>query len=199
MARNAVKMSENDFKDLLVNWSKVVLSHPESEVDPLEIESGNYQYYKDPEEAKFGSYVHNAMMSFHDDKTVEKIKDDLDKVKFDWENFYCDKSNNDPSNNDYSVMGIWTTVSGIPVLGCMAGGDWEHPVYFVIYPENKTTLRGYIPKEGNTWNKKTKTAYGSEEEYGFAPDPVWQETNQGPQLDIAVYKDAINKRLKPVA
>jgi hypothetical protein len=195
MARNAVKMSEDEFKTLLLNWSKKVLSHEDSEISVEEIEETDFTYRKNADMAKLDNYVHNAIMSYHDDKGVEKIKSDLnDKVNFDWENFYPFPNDPEDMNDpDREVMGIWTTESGITLLGCMAGGDWELPVYFVIYPETTTTLRAFIPKEGNTWNVKTKTAYGSEPDDIHALDDVDED---GPKIDIPVYKAAINKRLK---
>ncbi|MDB5036981.1 MAG: hypothetical protein JWQ35_509 [Bacteriovoracaceae bacterium] len=44
-----------------------------------------------------------------------------------------------------------------------AGGDWENPVFFIIYWDGKA-LRGYIPTKGNLWNTDTKQAYGNDEE-----------------------------------
>lgn len=185
MSRNAVKMSEDDFKNLLKDWSTTVLSNPKSDVTVEEIDEYDYSFYgTDAEIKKLENYVHNAMMTYHNDKSVEKIRNDLSKVIFDWENF------------EPFELGFWTTESGIPVVGCMAGGDWECPVHFVLYPENDKTIRAYIPKDGNTWNFKTKTAYGSEEENGFDPDPKFEEDGEGPEINIELFKSAVENRLK---
>lgn len=88
-----------------------------------------------------------------------KIQSDLSKVDFDFEN--CDTS------RDYSsyegLMGIRTLSNGMTYLGCAAGGDWEYPVFFIIY-WNGVSLRAYIPKHGNVYNYDTKTAIGNDEE-----------------------------------
>ena len=83
----------------------------------------------------------------------KKFEKDL-KVEFDFENFDCD---------DDDLLGYHTLDNGLTFLGCSAGGDWETPVFFIIYFDGKK-LRAYVPKKGNTWNKKTKQAYGNEEE-----------------------------------
>lgn len=78
-----------------------------------------------------------------------KLEKDLGKIEFDFENF--------SELEDYRI-----TSFGVPYLLCWAGGDWEYPVYFMIYWDGKS-LRGYIPTKGNTFRKDTKTAFGSEE------------------------------------
>lgn len=86
-----------------------------------------------------------------------KIKKDLSKCEFDFENVsikgfgYCK-----------SIVGFNTLPNGMTYLGIFAGGDWERPVYFIIYYSGKE-LRAYIPTEGNTWNTDTKKAYGNGE------------------------------------
>lgn len=85
--------------------------------------------------------------------TVDK---DLSKVNFDLENF-------ESSNDKYDTWphcGFHTLPNGLSFQGFSAGGDWEHPVYFIIYWDG-TKLRGYIPTEGNTFNRKTKYSYGN--------------------------------------
>ena len=63
-------------------------------------------------------------------------------------------------------LGFQTLDNGMNYLGMMAGGDWEYPVYFVIYWDGRN-LRAYIPTEGNLWNTKAKIAYGNDEEDGI--------------------------------
>lgn len=92
-----------------------------------------------------------------------KVIKDLSKVKFDLENFGC--SDEDDFLNASDILGFKVLSNGMPYLGCNAGGDWEHPLYFIIYWDG-TSLRGYIPKDGNTYNTKYNTAFGSEEENG---------------------------------
>lgn len=188
MARNAVKMSEDEFKDLLISFASKIITDDNGETIDFtieEIENDN----KHAEMSRLDGYLY-AILPYGDDRSgLATIMKDLSKVHFDWENFDCAS---DEIGND--GLGFWTTQSGVPVLGCRAGGDWEWPVHFVLYPESKTSIRAYLPKEGNTWNFKSKTAFGSEEEKGFERDE--DADGEGPDLDVQTYKDAINKRLK---
>ena len=91
-----------------------------------------------------------------------KVKKDLSKINFDGENYsYSKKGNINLDNYDY--MGIVTLENGFTFLGGVAGGDWEHPVYHIVYFDGKS-LRGYIPSYGNVLNLKYKCALGSEDE-----------------------------------
>lgn len=83
------------------------------------------------------------------------ISRDLDKVQFDYEN--CDYTN---GFSGYPA-GYEILPNGMPVLYVSVGGDWEHPIMFCLYYDGKK-VRAYIPKEGNVWNRKTKSAYGNE-------------------------------------
>lgn len=84
--------------------------------------------------------------------TVEK---DLNKVKFDCENLYAESDDSD------IFLGYQTLSNGLTYLGIYAGGDWETPLYFIIYWDGKK-LRGYIPEDGNLYNTDTKKAYGND-------------------------------------
>jgi len=90
--------------------------------------------------------------------TVEK---DLKKVKFDAENLESEPQGRIP---DKKVMGYHTLASGLTFCGFMAGGDWEIPLFFIIYWDGEK-LRGYIPEDGNCYHKKLKTAFGNEGTY----------------------------------
>ena len=72
------------------------------------------------------------------------------------------------------------------------GGDWEDPVYFVLYPETATTIRAYMPKDGNTWDIKSKSAWGShydENDDDFDPD-------ENPRkVDVVAFRADVEKRL----
>lgn len=110
-----------------------------------------------------------------------KLAQDLKKVEFDWENYeYLAK-------DEFS---IWVgmlgprTLGRFSYIGVMAGGDWEHPLYLIIYlDQDGKTLRAYIPTDGNTWNRTTKTAIGNDEDaddkylkkhFGNPADPSYQ-------------------------
>lgn len=96
-----------------------------------------------------------------------KLMKDLSKVNFDFENYYY-------SHIDEEIGGaigflgyrrIWVQNGFLSYIGWSAGGDWEYPVYFLIYlDKDGETFRAYIPKEGNVWNYDTKSAFGNDEE-----------------------------------
>ena len=88
---------------------------------------------------------------------LPQVKKDLEKVDFDFENEDC-------NNGCNYIKGFRVAPNGLPYWGDDAGGDWEVPVFFIIYWDGKK-LRGYIPTEGNTWNTDTKTAYGNAMDY----------------------------------
>lgn len=94
------------------------------------------------------------------------LEKDLDKISFDYENvgsgpesMLCDSKNSDMKD----LMGFKTLDNGLTFLGIQAGGDWEHPIFFIIYSDG-LQLRAYIPEKGNVWNTDTKQAFGNDEE-----------------------------------
>lgn len=84
------------------------------------------------------------------------ISKDLDKVQFDFENWETERS-----FVGYPC-GYEMLSNGLAVLFVNAGGDWEYPIVFILYFDGKK-IRAYIPKEGNSWNRKTKSAYGNDD------------------------------------
>jgi hypothetical protein len=104
-----------------------------------------------------------------------KVNDDLKKVNFDFENWedsppgYCDCA---------GIMGFCTAPNGLPFLGVTAGGDWEYPLFFIIYWDGKK-LRGYIPTDGNMWNTDSKEAYGNSEDDGLNMAKRWPANYAG--------------------
>lgn len=91
-----------------------------------------------------------------------KIDKDLSKVQFDDENNGAVNYDNDPGRPK-GLIGLQTLPNGLTFLGMYAGGDWEYPVFFIIYYDGKS-LRGYIPTCGNMINLDFKTAFGSEDD-----------------------------------
>ena len=92
-------------------------------------------------------------------------------MSFDFENHEIGNAyrNFDPkyeskkTDSDYPY-GYEVLENGMPCLFVQAGGDWEFPICFVIYYDG-SKLRGYIPSDGNLWNRKFKSAFGNDE-YG---------------------------------
>lgn len=89
----------------------------------------------------------------------QQIGKDLSKVNFDWEN-YTDETETE-GFAEYPV-GYRELDNGLNFFFCNAGGDWEYPICFIFYWDGKQ-MRGYIPSDGNVWNRKYNSAYGSEE------------------------------------
>lgn len=180
MSRKAVKMSIDDFQTMLIKWARSLCEDP-----PYESQSE-----EDKDEADYGrmyvidQWIHCALNACVE--TENKIFKDLGKVQFDWENCGCGDVDCDSEDVD-DLCGFWMTSTGVPTLGCYAGGDWEDPVFFVLYPETATTIRAYMPKEGNTWNPKTRMAFNHDGD---------EEEDENPRkVDVNAFRNAIEKRL----
>lgn len=89
--------------------------------------------------------------------TSSQIQDDL-KVEFDWENFEYERGSFGPQK----LMGLNTLKNGLTFCGMCAGGDWEQPVFFIVYWDGKK-LRAYVPTKGNPYNTDRMCAYGNDE------------------------------------
>lgn len=89
---------------------------------------------------------------------LDKLGRDI-KVKFDLENVTDWPSY---TFGPEELIGVHTTPNGLTYYGICAGGDWEMPVFFIVYWDGKK-LRGYVPTEGNPWNTTTKQAYGNDD------------------------------------
>lgn len=94
---------------------------------------------------------------------TSKMEKDLAKVQFGDENVYY----NEKDAHIYSeeLLGYHTLENGLTFLGVRSSGDWEYPIFYIIYYDGKD-LRAYIPSDGNAWNKDTKYAFGNEDENG---------------------------------
>lgn len=105
--------------------------------------------------------------------TSQKWIKDLRKVNFDFEN--CTDFDTTEGFATYPV-GYEELKSGFHVFFVNAGGDWEFPICFIFYwGENE--LRAYIPKCGNAWNRKEKSAYGNHEDDPFDPSDEVNEVD----------------------
>lgn len=89
---------------------------------------------------------------------IPQVRKDLAKCDFDFENHSISSELWTPRR----LMGLCTLNNGLTFWGQCAGGDWEFPVFFILYWDGKK-VRGYVPREGNPWNKKTKMAFGNDE------------------------------------
>jgi hypothetical protein len=114
------------------------------------------------------------------------------KVSFDLENQAFGPADFGPEG----LMGLRRTDYGLTYWGLAAGGDWEHPVFFIAYWDGRR-LRGYVPTRGNPWNTRTRKAYGNDD----AADRIdaarrWPERRL---LDPAVEFDAADLDFDPAA
>lgn len=89
----------------------------------------------------------DTLMSFIEESDLVDVAVGLNKrVAFDCENI-CSLEYNE--------------INGHQLLVMEAGGDWEYPVTVFVY-WNGIALAGYVPVSGNTYNKVSNTAFGSE-------------------------------------
>ena len=103
------------------------------------------------------SFGHDGRLDYN--LMLDKLVKDI-KVQFDTENFFSE------SERNVDICGLHTLPSGLTFHGFYAGGDWESPVFFIVYFDGKK-LRAYVPTDGNPWNTTTKRAYGNDEKADF--------------------------------
>ena len=101
---------------------------------------------------------------YHYKHLTKQVSEDLEKVEFDAENV---TTNADDSwgiwkRKNEALLGYQTLDNGMTFFGIASGGDWETPIFYIIYFDGKK-LRGYIPTEGNTWNTFNHKAFGNQE------------------------------------
>jgi hypothetical protein len=84
------------------------------------------------------------------------LEEHLDEVQKDW-------SKIDFSTENMDVVAEKVTPAGVPYLQIRAGGDWETPLSCIIYFDGKK-LRGYVPKDGNSYNHRAKAAFGNNDD-----------------------------------
>ena len=93
-----------------------------------------------------------------------KCKADMRMIKVNDENFTYDV--NECFGNDVvgtPLLGL-QEIDGYTFFGFEMGGDWEYPIFGIIYYDGEN-LRGYYPYCGNMINLDFKTAFGSEEDF----------------------------------
>ena len=106
---------------------------------------------------------------------------DVSKIDFDFENSEIDRE------------GEKALPDGTSIIWAYAGGDWEYPVYFVLYLDPDNHIRAYVPKDGNTYCHKCKSAWGTCEcnDEKDSEDHL-NDDDYGPDYD-AMYKDVCNR------
>lgn len=94
-----------------------------------------------------------------------QISTDLSNIDFNLENLMVSGPNAKWYTGDTgtSLCGTQTLSSGLCFCGAVAGGDWEYPLFYIIYHDKmQDVLRAYIPIKGNVLNCDTLSAFGSE-------------------------------------
>ena len=133
-----------------------------------------------------------------------QVEKDLKKVEFDCENISANPSDTygdvEPRKGEAeNYVGLHTLSNGLSYLGITAGGDWEVPIFFMLYWDGEN-LRGYVPKAGNTWNTKNNMAFGNVEEQdeAFFKEKGWgryEESSSKPKYDFKKIEEDILKRI----
>jgi hypothetical protein len=122
------------------------------------------------------NYIHNVVG--YSNSIANK---DVSKIDFDFEN----------SDTAFGFLG--TLPDYTTLIWCMAGGDWEAPVYFCLYLDPDNHIRAYVPKDGNTYCHKCKSAWGTCDcNEGKDSEDHLNDDDYGPDYD-AMYKDVCNR------
>lgn len=139
-----------------------------------------------------------------------KALKDLSKNDFHYENVILEedaKKSTESGDRSYfydefPLLG-YQTIEDRTFFGVMAGTDYGLPLYFIVYQDDKNTLRGYIPSKGNVINPLSKLPFGEDEDAdekfakgkGFAS--IWEMDEKCYQfLDKELLIQDICKRLQ---
>lgn len=152
-----------------------------------ELQSDRMKRYVDDEDIDYNddtdviqNYVHHCI-AYADCPA----NDDVQKIDFDFEN---------SDIPDECRMGSLS--DGTVYLWAFAGGDWEYPLYFAIYLDPDNRIRAYIPKDGNTYCHKCKSAWGTCECHdGKDSEDHLSAEGYGP--DFAAMANDVCKRIQP--
>lgn len=151
--RIAAPISEDEFKQKLCD---AVLSHcGQDDYDEM------LEYAMDePDEDDPLPWGHaiSFLLNCSDRITDEKdIQVDHENIKIDWSDWNAMWSG---TAEPAKYLGVHT-INGLTFCGALTGGDWENPVFVILYWDGKD-VHIYIPKRGNTVNMDAMTAFGSE-------------------------------------
>jgi len=117
----------------------------------------------------------------------EELAKDLSKVNFEFENT-CIGSEFDMPGYDASK---YEMLEGFPVAWCAAGGDCEIPLAFVVYIGEDDKVHGYLPEDGNCFNRKTMSAYGNEDD----EDEAEKNYSKYHRLDMERIRAEVNENV----
>lgn len=173
--RNAIKVSIDFLKN---EMEKILLKSPDF--------NGNIS--KISEFLDVGNLPVSILLDSH--SIMEK---DLEKIEFDMEN--STSVPNEFVDDGGLLVGFHTLDNGLSFLGCLAGGDWELPVFFIIYHNGKS-LRAYIPTCGNLINRDAKSAFGNYDDDEFMKKELGDEYYESSFEDAEYNWDLIEEDIK---
>lgn len=138
--RNSVKISQDELWEKIVARAKKIGEDIDEDIEN-DGPDGEYAY----------EFIRELIYC---DETIHK---DI-KYMVDPENIItsCDADDED------EYVGLHTLSNGFTFYGIIMGGDWEIPVFIIIYWDGKR-LRAYIPSYGNIINLDCHCAFGSED------------------------------------
>ena len=90
---------------------------------------------------------------------------DLTRIDVDFENVeYIDEYSLPGTKDMEAFEVIGEGDRAFPVAWCAGGGDWQMPVVFCIYIGADGVLHGYLPDNGNAYDRKENAPYDSADE-----------------------------------
>ena len=137
----------------------------------------------DPESPDVTNLVHMLLM----EDLVPEIEKDWSKIDFSTENM--------------DVIAEKITPDGVPYLLIRAGGDWEAPLQCIVYFDGRK-LRGYVPKDGNSYNHRAKASFGNNDDDAEVATKQFGKPFQqgdgyyGAEPDMALVEQDIAKRIE---
>ena len=94
-------------------------------------------------------------------KEFSKVVSSKEVVDHDIENIEKKKSFGNVIGTD---LAGYHFIGDFCFLGISCGGDWEIPIFLIVYIDENDALRSYIPIAGNCFNIDAMSAFGNEEE-----------------------------------
>lgn len=91
-----------------------------------------------------------------------QVERDFMHIHSSGENFSMGAENHWGRKSPNSHLYGFHEIDGFSFFGFGACGDWEVAVFYIVYFDGKQ-FRGYVPTEGNTFNRTTQSAYGNDQ------------------------------------
>lgn len=187
--------------DILIMFRQTVPAITEDELkqrlcDAVRIHCDDYdykdyldaiEYFSDDEEDKEDPlpWGHAVSILLNRSDRIYQEKDicvDHENIKLNWSEWDARwYGTNEPAK----YLGVHT-INGFTFCGVETGGDWEDPVFLILYWDGND-IHTYIPKRGNMVNMDAMTAFGSEDDTMESSD--WgSEKKYTPRGKVALAK-----------